>query len=74
MAEKPPCGKCYFFGWDGVRRACFHPEAPRMLELAPAKCGQKIDIDQKAHPKRWWPEKLTLEVFRVATQMKEDGA
>lgn len=77
MADHPPCGGCYYFGWDGLKRACFNPETEdgqpvaRYLHKAPAKCKRLVAIDAKACPTQWWQEKLTLEQFRNIIRQKE---
>ena len=69
-APKPACladGTCLYFGWDRLRRSCFHPEDPKHLVAVQARCNQFVSDEIKVGPAQspWWRPKLTVEEFRM---------
>lgn len=60
--SKPKCGSCCYFDFDGLRRACFHPDDARHLgDAGPADCKKYVECCTKGD---WFPNKLTLAEFR----------
>jgi hypothetical protein len=63
---KPACLKgCYYYGYAGLRRACFHPENPRLLTGAPPLCPRFEPEDRKviAGEPKPWADRLTIAEF-----------
>lgn len=66
--SRPPCGQCYFFSFDGLLRACFHPEEPHYLDKGPQKCKPFVASDTKRTAGTQFAVRLTLEEFRKRMQ------
>jgi hypothetical protein len=61
---KPPCVSCYYFDWGAeIRKACFHPEDPRYLAAAPAKCKLYVSDDAKALVQTWLTKLTRIEFY-----------
>ena len=68
--KKPAClGPCDYFWFVGILRACLHPEDPRLLTAAPAKCSRFVPHDAKGGTS---PQRLSVE--EAAERIgKDDG-